>query len=82
MKLKEYRLKNKFTQEEVAKLLNVSRSTYVYYESENISMPMDKFLQLCQIYKCSPNTLIGYDSNLTPSEHQIIEKAIEILSKK
>lgn len=82
MKLKEYRILNKLTQEEVANQLNVSRGTYVYYESENISIPMDKFIILCKLYKCSPNNLVGYDDFLSKEDLEVIDKAIKILTNK
>ena len=58
--LKDYRVKNGLLQREVANTLNVSQSQYQRLEV-GVSLPNSmQILQLCEIYKCTPNDLFGF----------------------
>lgn len=48
MKLKDIRLEKGLTQEEAAKLLGVSRRTYIKYENEQIQLNNLKYKFMCQ----------------------------------
>ena len=50
-KLMEIRKKKKFTQQEIANCLNISRSTYSAYECGTINIPLDKALKLKNLLK-------------------------------
>ena len=61
-KLKDLRLKNKLTQEEVGKKINVSKQTLYKYESGIITnIPSDKIEVLAEIYNTTPAYLMGWD---------------------
>lgn len=81
MKLKEYREKNGFTQEEIAKILGVGRQTYIYYEAEVNPIPINKLLILVKKYNITPNDLINYETKTTDEEKEIIKKAIKLIEK-
>lgn len=59
LRLKEYRKVSKMSQRDVAKLLNTPQSNYWKWEN-GISYPDAKqIMQLCNIFKCTPNDLFG-----------------------
>lgn len=49
-KLKAIRIRNNFTQEEVAKRLKVSSSTYVKYENNPKKLSIEQLEKLSEIY--------------------------------
>lgn len=60
LKLKEYRMKNNMTQEDVSKVLNVSQSYYSRLEKGKNFPDSKQIIKLCQIFGCTPNDLFGY----------------------
>ena len=60
-KIKARREELKLTVEDVARALNVNKSTISRYESENIKkMPIDFIKPLANVLKCSPEYLMGW----------------------
>ena len=59
--LKYLREKNKLTQSELAKILEVSRSTYANYEKEDSVLPASQLLKLAKFYKVSTDDLLTKD---------------------
>lgn len=51
--VKAYRVKNGYTQPDVAKLLGVSISTYKNWERRPNKMTFEKLARLAEIYKCN-----------------------------
>lgn len=66
-KIKSRRLELDLSLEDVAKELNVNKTTVMRYESRSIEkMPIDVIPPLARILKCSPEYLMGWDEdNLT-----------------
>ena len=60
-RLKQIRKEKKLTQKDVAKVLNVERSTYTGWENGKDTIPLKKLIKLCNYYKCS----IDYIMNIT-----------------
>lgn len=60
LKLKEYRMKNNMTQEDVSKILNVSQSYYSRLEKGKNFPDSKQIIKLCKIFGCTPNDLFGY----------------------
>lgn len=59
LKLKEYRMKSKMSQRELAEALGLAQASYWAWEKE-ISFPNAKQIkQLCKILNCTPNDLLG-----------------------
>ena len=54
------------TQQEVARLLNVSQTTYSRYESGALDIPSSSLIKLAQFYKTSIDYLVGLTSNKAP----------------
>lgn len=60
-RLHELRIYRSYKQSEVAKLLNVSQRTYEAYEQGKRVLPLEKLLSLCELYRITPNELLGYE---------------------
>ena len=51
---------SKFSQQEMADMLNISRSTYTYYETGKSEPGQEKLKRICDILDVDFNTLLGY----------------------
>lgn len=58
LKLKEARINAGFTQKQVSGILHYDRSTLAYKESGKIPIYAWELIELCNLYKISPNDLI------------------------
>ena len=61
LRLKEYRTKMNMSQRDIAKALNISQPYYWSWENGKTLPDVRQILQLCDIFKCTPNDLIIYD---------------------
>lgn len=84
--LKELREANCITQEQLARQIDVSRSTIAGYESKNREPDFDKLLALSRLFHVSVDYLLTGQQNLEfsrlttpqPDEHIIDRKVIKI----
>lgn len=53
------RLSNRYTQKDLARLLNIDRSTYAYYELAKTQPKLEIIVQLLAIYHVSADYLLG-----------------------
>ena len=58
-KLKDFRKKNNLTQKDVADYLEVTQSQYSLHELGKSILNANQILKLCELYKCTPNDLLG-----------------------
>lgn len=58
--LKYYRNLARYTQKELAQLVDVGLSTYNKYEKNEYQPKFDTLLKICDILEVSPNELLGY----------------------
>ena len=59
---------SKYSQQEMADMLNISRSTYTYYETGKSEPGQEKLKTICDILNVDFNTLLGYsDEGLVAS---------------
>ena len=65
--IKDFREDNDLSQIEVASFLKIPRSTYGHYETGNSKIPIDIFIQLCNLYKTTPNLILGFQSKDFPN---------------
>lgn len=61
--LREFRTKNKLSQEAVASYLGTAQHHYSRYENETIDIPGKRILQLCDLFQCSADELLGRSEN-------------------
>lgn len=57
--LKEFRIKNKYTQEFVAKYLNITQQAYANYERGKRLPDIEKLIMLADLYNVSLDILTG-----------------------
>jgi transcriptional regulator with XRE-family HTH domain len=65
-KIKYLRKSNDLTQQEMADILKIKRSTYTNYESGKILPPIDKLELLAEHFKVSIDYLLGRTDDPTP----------------
>lgn len=58
--LKELRVKNNYTQEFVAGFMGISQAQYNKHETGRSVLNANQILKLCELYKVSPNDLLGW----------------------
>lgn len=71
--IKKIRLNKGKNQSEVADLMNISRSTYALWESNNNIFPIDRLVDFCNVFSVS----LDYALNLTDKE-LVIKAPIDI----
>ena len=63
MKIKDLRESKSLTQEELAELLDVSRSTVSMWETGMVTPRRDKLIELTRLFNCTIDDLIGESSD-------------------
>lgn len=61
-RLRELRIKNGYTQSQVAKILNIDRSTYAYYETGKTRPDVSSLLTLSRVFNISISELLADES--------------------
>lgn len=59
LKLREFRENFKMSQSDVAQELNLTQQAYSSWEKGKSHPNANQILQLCKIFKCTPNDLFG-----------------------
>ena len=59
LRLKELREDNDLTQDDIAKILNISQRSYSHYELEDRQIPLDLLVKLADYYDVSVDYIIG-----------------------
>ena len=65
--LKDYRLKAKKTQKEVADFLGIERSTYAKYENGSSEPTFETLRRLAEYFETSSDELMGFEKLTSPS---------------
>lgn len=58
-RIKDLRVDNDLTQEDIAKYLNISQRTYSYYETGERNFPIDLLIELANYYQISIDYLVN-----------------------
>ena len=66
MRLRDLREDNDYTQEQIAKYLNVKQNTYSQYENGQRQIPIDSLIRLAKLYKTSVDYILGLTENKKP----------------
>lgn len=56
------RARHSYTQDAMAKALNISQKTYSAYVREERPIPSDKLILLSRLFKCPVDYLLGLDT--------------------
>lgn len=67
-RIRDLREDKDLTQEQLAKLLNVSQTTYSRYETGNLDIPSQSLVKLAQYYSTSVDYLLNLTDNKIPYE--------------
>ncbi len=75
--MKQIRETNNVSQEQIANILNIKRSTYGHYETEYQTIPINHLINFCKYFKISIDYLFNFTENQTSTNYQDInnEKA-------
>lgn len=67
-KIKELRKLKKYSQQEMADLLEIKKITYFKYENGEIEVPLSKLLKISEILNTTPNNLLGFEKEIGMKE--------------
>ena len=59
LKLKEFRQKLNLSQRDIAAMLDITQAYYWCWENNKNFPNANQIVQLCEIFKCTPNDLFG-----------------------
>lgn len=80
IKLKELRIKNHYTLEEVGVKVGISKQTLYKYEHSIVSnIPYDKIELLANLYKTTPSSIIGWTDSIVDARYK--ENILQKLAK-
>ncbi|MDR1465108.1 MAG: helix-turn-helix domain-containing protein [Oscillospiraceae bacterium] len=60
--IRELRIKNRLTQQQLADFMHIDRSTYAYYETGRSKMEVELLIQLARFYQVSLPFILGQES--------------------
>ena len=83
-KIKDYRKSKNITQEEMAKMLNVSRQSYINYESGDTEPPFETLKKISSILNVSIDCLLDnkeYINNNDKRNKEIINELKKLIEK-
>ena len=77
-RLRELRVKFGYTQNQIAKMLNIDRSTYAYYETGKTHPDITSLVVLSRIYNISLDELLDDESTPKPvSDHRFVTDYVQ-----
>lgn len=59
-RMRDLREDRDFTQDYIAKILNITRQQYQLYESGKRKLPIDLLAELCKFYNVSSDYILGF----------------------
>lgn len=80
-KLKSLRSDKKMTQKELADMLNISRTTYVKYETNDIKLSLEKASAIAKIFDVSTDYLLDSNGNLPEKQPKRPKDLMKILEQ-
>lgn len=72
-RLRNLREDKDLTQAEIAKILNISQTTYSRYESGVLDIPSQSLVKLAKFYKTSIDYLVGLSDDVKPGRFKTKE---------
>lgn len=77
--IKSERLRNKLSQEEVAKAIGSTKQAVYKYETGIVTnIPMDKISKMATLFGVTPAYLMGWEDDNSPSPDQLFEKVEQL----
>ncbi len=81
MKLKEIREKNRYKQQDIAKLLNMTKSGYGFYESGRSEPNIKTLIKLADFYHITIDELVGRENSNIIDKGTLDEIDLDIIDK-
>ena len=81
MKLKEYRIKNGYTQKDIAKILNKTVSCYGFYENGRNEPDISTLTKLAELYNITIDELIGREQLNVIDKGTLNKNELDIIDK-
>lgn len=79
--IRDFREDNDLSQTEIAKYLNIPRSTYGHYETGNSKIPIETIIQLSKLYNITPNDFLGFSSDFAGTDISKVHKLCKYIEK-
>ena len=73
-RLKDLREDNELKQDDVARILNITRQQYSLYELGKRTLPIDLLMKLAEFYDTSTDYIIGRTNNKNINKEKIINR--------
>ncbi|MPS63974.1 MAG: hypothetical protein DI622_15650 [Chryseobacterium sp.] len=79
-KLRGYRYRNNYSQQQVAEFLDISQSTYCDWESDKMFPKIDKLLKISKLFNVGINELLTLEKidNSSNSKNETLETLLKI----
>lgn len=71
LRLKEFRVKVRMSQRELATMLEMTQANYWLWEKGKSFPNAKQIIRLCEIFKCTPNDLFGFKG-----VHQVVGETL------
>lgn len=81
MRLKEYRLKNKYKQQDIANILKITKSGYGFYESGRNEPNITTLCKLADLYHITLDELIGREQKNIIDKGLLNDLELDIIDK-
>ena len=79
-KIKDLRKKSKYTQQQVADLLGIDRSTYCYYELGRITPDINTVMKLAEIFKIHYTQILDSEKSMRFSDSSFEKISFDVLN--
>lgn len=66
MRIKDLRIDNDYTQQEIADYLHIKQNTYSQYETGHRELPISYLIKLAKLYKTSTDYILELTDNKKP----------------
>ena len=78
--IRQLRVINSYTQEQVADYLSICQKTYSQYECNNIRIPIDSLIMLAKLYNVDMNYICGLTEikNTFPKKYRNVNQKIKL----
>jgi len=78
MRLKKIRKDNNFTQEELAKKLDLEPAAISKYETDRVPLPQEYIIKICNLFNISADYLLGRENEVTKIDNKLKNNNIHI----
>ena len=81
MRIKEQRMRLHMTQEYLAEVMHVPKSTISAYENDKVDIKNSVIIELCHHLRTEPNYLLGFQEYEKSEEEEYIDAVVVMLNR-